>query len=99
MVVALELSMLPSNTRKQVCVKWFSFLFLMKYEKKKAHNVLFLMLNPRFKSLSRLVSSFINWEQVFFLMVEDYDRWSLFLLLLTCHHVLRLMLEFEIVVD
>lgn len=32
-------------------------------------------------------------------MVEDYDRWSLFLLLLTCHQSLHLMLEFEIVVD
>ncbi len=32
-------------------------------------------------------------------MVEEYDRWSLFLLLLTRHHVLHLMLEFEIVVD
>ncbi len=68
MVVTLELSMLPSNTRKQVCdvLNGFFFFSLMKYEKKKAHNVLFLMLNPRFKSLSGLVSSFIDWEQVFF---------------------------------
>ncbi len=48
MVVALELSMIPSNTRIQVCDVLNGFLsFLMKCEKKKAHNVLFLMLNPR----------------------------------------------------
>jgi len=55
------------------------------------------MLDPRFKNL-RLVSSFIGWKQIVF-MVEDYDRWSLFPMLLKCHHVFHLILEFEIVIN
>jgi hypothetical protein len=27
--------------------------------------------------------------------VEEYDTWSLFTMLLKCHHVLHLVLEFE----
>jgi hypothetical protein len=29
-------------------------------------------------------------------MVKDYDRWSLFPMLLKCHHVVHLLLEYEI---
>ncbi len=48
MALTLELSMLTSNIRKQVCNVLDCFLwFLMKYEKKKAHNMLSLMLDPR----------------------------------------------------
>ncbi len=32
-------------------------------------------------------------------MVNDYDKWSFFPMLLNYHHVLHPMLEFEIVVD
>jgi hypothetical protein len=42
--------------------------------------MLSLMLNPRFKSL-RLVSSFIGWKQVVSI-VEEYDQWSFFPMLL-----------------
>ncbi len=31
--------------------------------------------------------------------MEDYDRWSLFPMLLKYHHLFHLMLEFEIVID
>jgi hypothetical protein len=69
----------------------------MKYEKRKTHNMLSLLLDPRFKNL-RLVSSFIGWKKIVFI-VEDYDRWSLFPMLLECHHLFHLMLEFEILID
>jgi hypothetical protein len=49
MALALELSMLASNIKKQVCNVLDCFLsFVMKYEKKKTHNMLSLMLDPRF---------------------------------------------------
>jgi hypothetical protein len=53
------------------------FSFFTKYEKKKFHNMLNLMLNPRFKSL-KLVSFFIGQKQIVS-MVKDYERQSLFL--------------------
>jgi len=56
MSMNLELPMFSSNVREQVCdILDGFFLFLMKYEKKKTHNILFLMLNPRFKNF-KLVS-------------------------------------------
>jgi hypothetical protein len=56
MSMNLELPMFSSNVREQVCDILDGFLlFLMKYEKKKTHNILFLMLNPRFKNF-KLVS-------------------------------------------
>jgi len=72
-VVVLKLSMLTSSIRKQVWDILDEFLsFLTKCEEKKAHNMLSLMLDARFKSL-RLVFSFINQEQVVS-MVENYDK-------------------------
>jgi hypothetical protein len=56
-------------------------------EKKKTHNMLFQLLDPKFKNL-RLVSSFIGWKQIVF-MVKDYDRWSLFQMLLKGYHVVH----------
>jgi hypothetical protein len=59
--------------------------------------MLFLMLDPRFKNF-RLVSPFIGWKQVVF-MVKDYDRWSLFQMLLKCYHVVHPILEFEVAIN
>jgi hypothetical protein len=66
-----------SSIRKQVWDILDDFLsFLMKGEEKKVHNILSLMLDARCKSF-RLVFSFINQEQVVF-MVENYDKQCLF---------------------
>ncbi len=51
------------------------------------------MSNPIFKNL-RLVFSFIGQNQVAS-MVEDYDEQSLFPMLLKCHQIFYLGLEFE----
>jgi len=60
MAMVLELFMFAFNTRKQVCAILDCFLsFLKKYENKKTHNMLILMLNPRFESF-KLVASFIS---------------------------------------
>jgi len=65
------------------------FSFLKKIEKKKAHNMFSLMLDPKFKSL-HLVSSFIGREQGVSI-VEEYDNKSLYPILLKCHHHLNLL--------
>jgi hypothetical protein len=54
--IAMVLELL--NIKKQVCDFLDGFLsFPTKYEKKKTHNMLILMLNPRFESF-KLVASF-----------------------------------------
>jgi hypothetical protein len=63
-------------------------------KRKKIHDMLFLMLDPRFKNLG-LVSSFISCKQVV-LIVEDYDKQCLFPMLLKSHHAFHPLLEFEI---
>jgi len=58
--VALELICLASNIRKEVCGVVDSFFsFLKKFDERKSHNMLILMLDLRFKSFS-LMSSFIG---------------------------------------
>ncbi len=85
-----------STIRKQICDVLNGFLSsLIKYEEKKTCNMLFLMLDPRFKNLE-LVSFSIK-QGIF--MVEDYDRQSLFSMLLKCHHVFHLVLVSEIVAN
>lgn len=58
--LANELILLSSNIKKQVYgVLDFFLSFLMKYEGKKAHNMISFMLNPRFKNLC-IISSFVG---------------------------------------
>jgi hypothetical protein len=72
-----ELSLLAYNIRREVINVLNSFLsFLKKYENKKAHNMISLMLDPRFKTL-HIVSSFVGRKQGVAL-VEEYDRKSLY---------------------
>jgi hypothetical protein len=52
-----------------------------------------LMLDPRFKTLL-LVLSFINLEQGK-TIVEEYDKKSLFLMLMKCYYHLHPLVEFE----
>jgi len=47
-IVVDELVLLVFNIRKDVCGVFLSFL--IKYENEKAHNMISLMLNPRFKN-------------------------------------------------
>jgi hypothetical protein len=54
---------------------------------KKPNNMVFLMLDPRFKSLC-IVSSFVGREQGV-VLVEEYDRKSLYTMLVKCHEHLH----------
>lgn len=66
-----ELPLLASNIKKEVCVIFHLLLsfFSKKNEKKKSHNMLSLLLDPKFKDL-RLVSSLIGQEQGFLLFMN-----------------------------
>jgi hypothetical protein len=79
-----ELFLLAPNIKREVInVLDFFLSFLKKYENKKAHNMISLMLHPRFKSLC-IMSSFVGREQGVAL-VEEYDKKSLYSLLVKCH--------------
>jgi len=87
-IVSDKLSFLASNIRKELINVLDYFLsFLKIYDKKKGHNMISLMLDPRYKSLC-IVSSFVGREQgVAF--VEEYDRKSLYPMLVKFHEHLH----------
>jgi hypothetical protein len=88
LIIVDELVLLVFNIRKEVCGVLDSFLsFLMKYENKKTHNMIFVMLDPRFKSL-QILSSFVGWGKGVSL-VEKYDRKSLYHMLVKCYEHLH----------
>ncbi len=87
-IIFYELFLLAFNIINEVINVLYSFLsFLKKYENKEAHNMIFLMLDPRFKSL-RIISSFVGREQGV-AIVEEYDRKPLCLMLAKCHEHLH----------
>ncbi len=72
-VVAQKLSFLASNIRREICGVLDGFLsFFKKYERNKTHCIMFLMLDPRIKSL-KLVSFLIGQEQDVSI-VKEYDQ-------------------------
>ncbi len=65
--------------------------FLKVCDKKKAHNMISLMLDPRYRSF-HIVSSFVGKEQGV-VLVEEYDRKSLYPMLVKCHEHLHLLVR------
>jgi hypothetical protein len=87
--VALELICLASNIKKEICGVLDSlFSFLKRFNERKTHNVLVLMLDTKFKSL-RLVSSSIGRDQGVIIVVEQYDTMSLYPMLMKCYYQLH----------
>ncbi len=75
--VVYESSCLALNIKNEVIwVLDFFLSFLKEYEERKAYNMFFLMLDPRFKTL-HLVSSLIGREKGK-AIVEEYNKKSLF---------------------
>jgi hypothetical protein len=95
-VVALELFLLASNIKKEVCGMLDSLIpsFLKRYKERKAHNMLSLMLDSQFKSL-HLLFSFVHYEQNMSI-VEEYDKKSLHFIFLKHYHHLHLVANCEI---
>jgi hypothetical protein len=87
-IVSNELFLLDFNIRREVINVLDSFLsFLMKYENWNSHNMISLMLDPRFKSL-RIISSFVGRVQGV-VLVKEYDRKTLYPMLVKCHEHLH----------
>jgi hypothetical protein len=87
-IVSDELFLLASNIRREVINVFNFFLsFLRVYDKRKTHNMISLMLDPKYKNLC-IVSSFIGREQGV-VFVEKYDRKSLYPMLVKCHEHLH----------
>jgi hypothetical protein len=91
--VALELICLVSNIRKEVCGVLNIFLsFLKKFDERKTHNMLtIILLDPRFKSF-HLVSSFIGCDQGVSI-IEQYDTMSLYPMFMKCYYYLHPSIE------
>jgi hypothetical protein len=87
-IVNDELYLLVFNIIREVINVLDSFLsFLKVYDKRKSHNMISLMLNLKYKSLC-LISSFVGKEQGV-AHVEEYDKKSLYQILVKCHEHLH----------
>ncbi len=72
--ITFELSLFTSNIKREVCGVWDSFFSLQrKFEEKKTHDMLSLMLDPRFKNLC-LVSSFVGRKEGVSIVDESKGR-------------------------
>jgi len=76
-IIVDELFLLAYNKKREVLNVLDSFLsFLRKYDNRKAHNMVSLMLDPKFKSFY-IIFSFVGKEQGV-VLGEEYDRESLY---------------------
>ncbi len=86
--IAFELFLYASNIKREVYGVFYWFLsFFLNFEERKAHNMLSLMLDPKFKNF-HLVSSFVGQEEDVNI-VDEYDRRTLYPMLLKCYHHLQ----------
>ncbi len=59
-IIGVELNLLASNIKKKVFGFFYAFLsFLKKFVEQKTHNLLALMLNPKYKNL-KIFSTFVG---------------------------------------
>jgi hypothetical protein len=70
------------------------FSILWKYDDKETHNMFSLMIDPRFKRFSLLILCYISHEDV--AIVEEYDKISLYPMLLKCHNHLYHALIYKV---
>jgi hypothetical protein len=87
-IVNDDLSLLASNIRREVInVLDFFLSFLKVHDKRKAHNMISFMLDHCYKSF-HIISPIVGREQGVAL-VEEYDRKSLYPMLVKCHEDLH----------
>jgi hypothetical protein len=92
-IISDELFLLASNIKRDVLNVLDSFLsFFKKYEMRKFHNIISLMLNLKFKNLC-IISSFVGREHSVF--VEEYDRKTLYPMLVKCYEHLHLLVKLD----
>jgi hypothetical protein len=96
--ITFGLFLFASNIRREVCGVLDFFLYFQKrIEKRKVHNMLSLMLDPRFKNFC-LISSFVGRKERISI-VDEYDRRILYPMFLKCYHHLHPMTKFVECVD
>ncbi len=87
-VVIVELDLLASNIKREVCNVLEAFIsFLKKFDERKTHNMLALMLNMRYKNL-KIVFTFVV-KELRVAIVKDYDKKIFFLMILKTHYILH----------
>jgi len=92
--LTFELGTFAKNIKKEIFgVIEFFLCFLIRYDEKRVHNMLALMLNPRFKNL-KLNSSFIGCENGVAIS-KKYDRKSSFLMFLKSNRHLHPLFKAE----
>jgi len=91
-IVILELDFLTLEKRFEV---FFKNKLWKKYEEKKAHNIMFLMLDPRFKNLC-LVPHLLTLSKAMSLLMNMIKK-ALYLMLLKCYHHLHSLFKNAIV--
>jgi hypothetical protein len=94
--ITFELFLFTSNIRREVCGVLDYFLsFQRKYEERKVHNM-FFMLHPKTFILYFLL---LAEKKVEIYIVNEYDRRTLYLMILKCYHHSHPMTKFVGCVD
>jgi len=87
-IFGVELDLLNSNMKREVCNVLNVFLyFLKKFDERKAHNMFTLILNSKYNNL-RIFFTLIG-KELRVVVVEDYNKKSLFPMLLKTQHFLH----------
>jgi len=92
--VNLELINMQWTWKRSIWGHWLFLFFLIKHDERRAHNILSLMLDSKYKSL-RLIFSFIGhkWGVV---IPKEHDRRSPFFKVLKCYHCWKVKVIFLI---
>ncbi len=83
--IILELYLFAFDIKREVCGVLIIKKKKKRFEKRKVHNMLFLMLNLRFKSFHLIFSFIGHGEGVS--TVEKYNKQSLYSMFLKCYHI------------
>ncbi len=87
-VVVVEFDLLASNIKRKVYNVLEAFIsFLKKFDERKTHNMLALILNMRYKNL-KIIFTFVV-KELKVTIVKDYDKKVFFLMILKTHYILH----------
>jgi hypothetical protein len=87
-VVVVEFDLLSSNIKRKVYNVLEAFIsFLKKFDERKTHNMLALILNMRYKNL-KIIFTFVV-KELKVAIVKDYDKKVFFLMILKTHYILH----------
>jgi len=99
-IIAIELDLLTSNIKRNICnVLDAFFSFLSKFDERKAHDMFTLMLDLKYKNLKYFLLKFVG-KELGVGVVEEYDKIKTFFrMLLKTHQILHPLVTFEYMVE